>query len=441
MINSQAIIVVENKDALRVAASSARISTQQGTAMQIFEKSLGNARDMKLINKVLSSGHKSVIEHQTLSIAFNDVSVLAEQFIIEFRLASYTVKSRRYVDFTNAGYVIPDHLDGGQREAYCALMDARFSDYEKLMELGVPKEDARFLLPYSLRSNFYMTTNAREMINMIGSMLYGRGSRFAELKSIGSQLKIQFDELYPGVLEAESARFSRCAAEELPDHILAGMDRVGDAALISAPNDAPALLRDAMTFSGRFQPVNGDPLTPENLRMLLTDVRPRELEMLNYVFKVKNISLACLTHFARHRLQSPIIPSVLRALADGNYVFPESVRAIPEAEALYRKAFSEQAAAAARALESGLMPEDLCYYALSGHLLDILLSLNARELHHFMKLRTCARAQWEIRGVAQRMLDLLREQSPELFNDFGPSCTLDECPEGAMSCRRPKRKL
>ena len=49
MKQSKAIIVVENREALRVAASSARISTQQGTAMEMYEASRGDARDLKLI--------------------------------------------------------------------------------------------------------------------------------------------------------------------------------------------------------------------------------------------------------------------------------------------------------------------------------------------------------------------------------------------------------
>lgn len=436
MKNSRAVIVMENRQALRVAAASARISTQQGTAMEIFENSHGDARDLKLIDKVLSSGHKSVIEHQTLSVAFNDVSVLVEQFIIEFRMASYTVKSRRYVDFGEMGYVIPDSLTGDAREAYCAAMDARFADYRKLIDLGVPKEDARFLLPYCLRSNFYMTTNAREMIRMICAMLYGRGSSFAEIKALGVQLKEQFDELYPGVIDSERERYGHEAVAKLPQDVCIGTECIGDAEIVGAPADAMAVLRTALAFSGRFKAQNNEYLTPENLHSLLTDARPRELEQLSYVFKAQNISLACLTHFARHRIQSPVIPCVLRALSSGNYVMPDTVRAIPEAEQCYRAAYSAQAKAASQAIASGITGEDLSYYALSGHQLDILFSMNARELLHFIKLRTCTRAQWEIRGVANRMLDLLCQQAPEIFENYGPSCKLGKCPEGKMSCHR-----
>ena len=242
MNQSKAIIVVKNREALRVAASAARISTQQGTAMEMFECSRGDERDLKLIGKVLSSGHKSVIEHQTFSVAFNDVSVLVEQFVIECRLASFTVKSRRYVDFAGAGFVVPDALEDAQRALYAEAMGARFADYERLMALGVPKEDARFLLPYCLRSNFYMTLNARELIGLICGMLFGRGKGFPEIESLGMQLKAQFDGLYPGVIDRESARYPKYAPMALPAEVCDGRDRAGDAELLDAFDNASGFL-------------------------------------------------------------------------------------------------------------------------------------------------------------------------------------------------------
>ncbi len=434
MDKSRAILLAENREALRVAAASARISTQRGTALEIYDRSLGDERDLRLIDKVLSSGHKSVIEHQVFSLAFDNVSVLVEQFVIEARLASYTVKSRRYVDFSDAGYVVPEGLDDVQRAMYDAAMCARFSDYEKLMALGVPKEDARFLLPYCLRSNFFMTVNARELIALICAMLLGRGRQYCEIRALGGQLKRQFDALYPGVIDAEMSRVPAYSAAALPNTVMPGSDCVGGAELISGPRDAAVLLKQAMAFSNRFE-------DRDSFRDLVLDARPRELEMLCYVFLVKRISLACLTHFARHRMYSPQIPAVMSALAGGNYVLPESVRAVPEAESVYRGAFADQAEAAGRALALGMPAEIVSYFAMSGHQLDIMLGMNARELMHFMKLRTCSRAQWEIRGVAGEMLRLLAAEAPEIFGLYGPSCRFGPCPEGRMSCGKPRPRI
>ena len=70
-------------------------------------------------------------------------------------------------------------------------------------------------------------------------------------------------------------------------------------------------------------------------------------------------------------------------------------------------------------------------------MMDLMTTMNARELQHFIRLRTCTRAQWEVRGIALAALRQLRGTCPDLFRHYGPSCfLLGRCPEGAMSCGR-----
>lgn len=436
MERGSARIIRKNEEALGVVASAARISTQQGTALEILARSGDRERDLKLAGKVLASGHRSVIEHQTLSVAFDNVSVLTEQFVIEFRLASFTVKSRRYVDFSDAGYVLPDGMNEEVRAAYCERTEALFALYERLLELGIPKEDARFVLPYGFRSNFFATMNARELMHMIGAMLVGRGSVYSELMRLGGQLKEQFDALYPGLLDEELRARPAELCEGSAGPLLAGTAKEPVIRLVSAPMDPIAALDTAMRFGRRFSGFDG-----ENMKALMLDARPRELEILQYSFRIDNISLACVTHFTRHRMLSLQLRHELNALCDGNYVLPESIAENDEANRLYCDAFAEQTAAAEQAQADGAANEQLAYFAMAGHLTSILISMNARELMHFAKLRCCNRAQWEIRGVAQAMIELLNEtDAREIFCNFGPSCAVTgKCPEGKMSCGRPIR--
>lgn len=436
MQRSRAIIIRSNTDALQVAASSARISTQQGTAMEIFARSGDREKDMRLIGKVLSSGHKSVIEHQTISLAFEDVSVLAEQFVIEFRLASYTVKSRRYVDFSNAGCVQPEGMSPSVQAAYASRSEALFSIYSRLLELGVPKEDARFVLPYGFRSNFFATMNARELMNMVAAMVKGRGSSFPELKSLGMQIKAQFDALYPGLMDAELATRAPEQPEGAPGPILMGSAREAEIRIISAPSNPVALLDTAMRFGRRFTG-----LDEASIRSLLLDARPRELEVLHYSMRIDNLSLACVTHFTRHRMLSLMLRHELSALAEGNYVLPESISSNAAACALYTEAFASQTRAAEAARLDGATEAQLAYFAMAGHTTSILISMNARELLHFAKLRCCNRAQWEIRSVARTMVELLNEtDGSAIFRSYGPTCAVTgKCPEGKMCCGHPVR--
>ena len=121
-------------DMAAIIASGGRISTMDGTADEIYAKSLsaGQEKNEKLIGKVLSSGHTSVLEHGYVNLAFENVSVFAEQFMIEFRLASFTVKSRRYVDFSKAGYVSPVFADAVQAELFDRTVRRLFAVYDEL---------------------------------------------------------------------------------------------------------------------------------------------------------------------------------------------------------------------------------------------------------------------------------------------------------------------
>lgn len=434
MEKARAKIILLNPDALRVVASSGRISTQQGTALEIYDRSGDSEKDLRLVDKVLSSGHKSVIEHQTLSIAFDNVSVLVEQFLIEFRLASFTVKSRRYVDFSNAGYVIPENMNPQVRKIYCERTEALFALYQRLLEMGIPREDARFVLPYGFRSNFFATMNARELILLISAMLDGRGSAYPEIRMLGMQLREQFEALYPNVLSAELAKRRSEIPEGGDGPMLAGEPKEPEIRIVGAPVNPTALLDTAMRFGRRFSGFDS-----ENMKRLMLDARPRELEVLNYTFRIDNVSLACVTHFTRHRMLSMQLRHELSALSGGNYVLPSSIAENVQAAALYAEAFEAQTAAADAAKTAGAENSQLAYFAMAGHTTSILISMNAREILLFAKLRSCSRAQWEIRGIARAMIELLNETDARpIFSGFGPSCAITgKCPEGAMCCGNP----
>ena len=68
----------------------------------------------------------------------------------------------------------------------------------------------------------------------------------------------------------------------------------------------------------------------------------------------------------------------------------------------------------------------------------IVLTMNCRSLLNFFEHRCCARAQWEIRGVALQCLKLCREVLPVIFNLAGARCErLGYCPEGEkFTCGR-----
>lgn len=428
-------IISCNANSEEVCASAARISTTAGDAQEIFENAKGNPKNRALIGKVLASGHKSLIEHAVFTLALRDVSVFVEQFFIECRLASFTVKSRRYVDFSHLGYHIPPELEGEDLALYRRYMDGLFEAYGDLLEAGVPREDARFLLPYAFHSNFYCTLNARELGRLLGQIRYGRGRDVPELQVLADELIGQLEDQFPFLLpELQQARGGEPAGEVLPLRGSSGApvwlsrQEAGAVALLSAPAEPLKLLEAAH----RIQ----HPGEVFDLGALAASRRPRELEQLAYTFTISNVTLSGVTHLVRHRMQSIVVPPV-QSVDHSRIILPDTVAANPGPLERYQRAVEEAHSLLLEIRERPALAKYQYYFALSGNLMDVMTTMNARELQWFIRLRSCSRAQWEVRDIAVELLRQLRHSFPALFDRFGPSCFADgRCPEGRLTCGR-----
>ncbi len=446
MGNSNSVIVLGVSNCgEKMCAAGGRISTQEGCALDIWAKSQDEQKNAALIAKVTRSGHNSTVEHVFYNLAFNDVSVVVEQFMIEFRLASFTVKSRRYVDFSDAGYYTPHFGSDENAKLYHGFVDSLFADYAQLLEMGIPKEDARFVLPYCFYSNFFCSLNGRELLHVLHAMLDGRGRKYPEIFALGKQLFDQVEKLTPGLVADFDQRAPQKSDEldlsfvkgrkkyphEPPVRLLAytaeAEKTVALTALLGNRNIAP----DAALTA-----VNDPELRARVIKAVIDSSRPRALESVSFTFELNKVSLACLTHFARHRMHSLIVPSLTQA-DPKSYIVPESVKSDRGAELIYESCFARSLTLMNELKKQGVPKEALVYLLLAGNTLDIVSTMNARELLLFMKLRCCTRAQWEIQEFANLMLSQLRKQAPELFCRYGPSCFSEgKCPEGRLSCGR-----
>jgi thymidylate synthase (FAD) len=89
-------------------------------------------------------------------------------------------------------------------------------------------------------------------------------------------------------------------------------------------------------------------------------------------------------------------------------------------------------------INAGVPQEDARYILPNATTTKIIVTMNARELLHFFALRCCERAQWEIKEMATRMVSLAKEKAPTIFKNAGPGCVKGPCPEGEMTCGKPK---
>lgn len=199
-----------------------------------------------------------------------------------------------------------------------------------------------------------------------------------------------------------------------------------------------------------------------SLRMALACGHESVAEHATFTFSIEGISRACSHQLVRHRMASYSQQSQRYVNMDGfEYVMPESIES-PDKEVhyrfyddettefylggigvsdAYRKIMHDIAVLYRKMVLAGIPEEDARYILPNACKTNIVVTMNARELRHFFRLRCCTRAQWEIRELADEMLRLAKLQAPFLFEDAGPSCkATGRCPEGANSCGRYRRE-
>ncbi|MGB9847950.1 MAG: FAD-dependent thymidylate synthase [Minisyncoccia bacterium] len=118
------------------------------------------------VRRLIKMGHESVLEHVEISvIIICDRGVSHE--LVRHRIASYTQESTRYCDYQKKGELIfikPCFLQEGTKEykIWEKAMKAAEEFYFNLRKHGLKPEEARSVLPNSLKTEVFVTANLRE---------------------------------------------------------------------------------------------------------------------------------------------------------------------------------------------------------------------------------------------------------------------------------------
>lgn len=188
------------------------------------------------------------------------------------------------------------------------------------------------------------------------------------------------------------------------------------------------------------------------------------LEHVSFTFGIEGISRACSHQLVRHRIASYSQQSqrYVDLNSTYNYITPPSILEDDEINNFYTEIndiIFEKYKVLTKMLEEKHIKngmdkksankkaiEDARFILPNACETKIMVTMNVRTLHNFFKERCCNRAQWEIREVANKMLDICLDVAPLLFKKAGPTCAFGKCKEGKMSCRnkvipREKQKI
>lgn len=203
--------------------------------------------------------------------------------------------------------------------------------------------------------------------------------------------------------------------------------------------------------------------TDRFLKMLTDFGHESPIEHASFTFAIEGVSRSLLAQITRHRIASFSVKSQ-RYVREGQFTFilPPEIEAIPEAKRRFLESMEEDQRAYDELTEILMkkhyemflaegMPEKKAKTSAEKKAIEdarfvlpnacetkMVMTMNARSLMNFFRLRCCNRAQWEIRELAEKMLKLVKAEAPTLFRLAGPGCLHGTCPEGKMCCGKIK---
>ena len=150
----------------RVVAMAARLCYSAAGAEELSER-LSEEQVQKMVKKMVALGHASTIEHVSFTFGIEGVSRVLTHQLVRHRIASYDQQSQRYVAAHHFEYITPPTIaeKPEAKAKFDALLAKIRESYDELVEMGVPKEDARYVLANATETKILVTMNARSLLH------------------------------------------------------------------------------------------------------------------------------------------------------------------------------------------------------------------------------------------------------------------------------------
>lgn len=423
-----------------ISASYARISRDPRPIYELREEAAKEVEKARKSNNtiIFEMGHSSIAEHAVFNIDLIDISRLAAEYIEKSRLVSFTEKSQRYIKIGKDS-LIPEEFKKKPTllREYEKLLDELFDSYEIIYEkllqqikkehpkfdenekrykelINLAKEDARYILPLSTLTQLGMTINARNLEKMIRKL---SSSPLVELNQIAKNL---FDVVHsytpslvkyiiPDEFEKKDYSFLNRGINNSKKKFLKEVE------LINIDKN----LEDKILIAFFIRHSSLDYKTAKSLvkklsrneklgifEKITSDIKfytavQREFEVCDFEFNII-ISASAFAQLKRHRMLT---------LIDGEYspelgvTIPESIIKVGLNDFFLEKINKIEKLYYDLKEHFGIAAD---YVLSNAHRKNVFLKCNLRELIHIFRLRLDKHAQWDIRNIANQMLEKIK---------------------------------
>ena len=259
-----------------------------------------------------------------------------------------------------------------------------------------------------------MGLDARELEKLIVSLKFGRLSRIQELRELADALYEAVKEYVPYLpstikkaevtdkkeLEYLESMVERSEIKILPKTNLVSYTKNADDVILESMIMYHYQCSEEKAKDILKEMVEKDPDAKAKLMdVVLHKEERRELEQVSFTFQIP-ISLSILTHLTRHRMHALLVPEFVPMWNLNNYVIPDTIKNKEEALKLYNEGVEKNIKAFEEFKAAGVAEEDLIYFYLGAQMLNVVTTMNARNIQWVCRQRCCNKAQWQIRYIA-----------------------------------------
>ncbi|PKN75717.1 MAG: thymidylate synthase (FAD) [Candidatus Cloacimonetes bacterium HGW-Cloacimonetes-2] len=425
-----------------ISAAYARISRSSKDVTELRTEAMEELAKARASNDriIFEMGHSSIAEHAVFNIDIIGISRVLAELIQSVRLASFTEKSQRYVTL-DEDFVIPKELDDPKldwfKKRYIAYSKQLFAEYQKTYDKllvyykkkfpklnqreleGKAKEDARYILPMSTKTQMGITINARSLENLLRKLYH---SPLLEAKELYDLLFTEVSKISPSLIRyTESTGLKpklRSINKSLPIW-KEQLDVDKPLKVVSFTPDPDELILAALLTEELYYGI-------EDIKELIYDMSwdeqdklwrdvfegiqswhkmPRAFELCVFCFEII-MSESCWAQFKRHRIGTIIKED---EVYEPSHFYQEAIRKVKRTEIwetqiekvhYFRDQLSFHNEEAAR------------YIRMNTDTVKILAQFNLREIYHFVRLRSDDHAQAEIRNISDLMRTYVRVFAP-----------------------------
>jgi thymidylate synthase (FAD) len=183
-------------DGERTIAIAAKMSRSR-KGWEYHAQTMSDEEIEEWIRDAIVHGYWSVLEHSVYTFSLEGISRVASHQLVRHRIASYTQMSHRFAKPVDEYYqpVIPPSTKNRARQTVEEAYREAYNHYYKLLEAGVPEEDARYVLPNGVNTNIVVTMNARELYNFFALRLCSRAQW--EIRQVAWKMLEEVKKVHP----------------------------------------------------------------------------------------------------------------------------------------------------------------------------------------------------------------------------------------------------